>query len=68
MDHIYLRLDGQDKPVFVLPHGQALSIDTAHRWYPQLVGIKTAQAISQVRSAKGSVAIVQLNEPASNSR
>lgn len=63
MDHIYLRLDSTDKPVFVLPHGQALSIETAHRWYPQLKGMRTALAIEKVRAGdKGSIAVVELTD------
>lgn len=63
MDHIYLRLDSTEKPVFVLPHGQALSIATAQKWYPQLKGLKTAMAIEQVKKGdKGSIAVVNLTD------
>lgn len=60
-DYLYLRLDSGGKPVFVLPHGQAITVATAQKWFPQIVGLPTAQAMQRVQNGeKGSIAIVPL--------
>ena len=61
-DHIYLRLDRAQKPYFVLPHGQSLTVAKAHELYPQLIGRETAEAIEIAKKEK--IAVVKLKNEA----
>lgn len=55
---IFLRYDNREKPYFVMPHGQVMNIATAHKHFPTLIGLPTAQA--QEWAKKHTVAMVNL--------
>lgn len=50
---IYLTRDGRGTPYFAVNGGKTvITVKTAHRRFPELVGQKTVQAMEQLRMSK----------------
>jgi hypothetical protein len=47
---IYLIKDRRGKPYFLRYPKQLLNVETAHRHFPSLIGIKTAEAMQKLKT------------------